>query len=52
MFQRLNITGVKGSGIGLALCKKIMQNHKGFIHASGVPGEGARFDIYIPQKPY
>jgi PAS domain S-box-containing protein len=48
LFQRLNISGVKGSGIGLAICKKIMQNHKGFIKATGKPGEGARFDIYIP----
>lgn len=49
LFQRLNISGVKGSGIGLALCKKIMQNHKGFIKATGHPGEGARFDIYLPR---
>jgi len=49
LFQRLNSSGVKGSGIGLAICKKIMQNHKGFIKASGVPGKGARFDIYIPK---
>lgn len=49
LFQRLNIAGVRGSGIGLAICKKIMQNHKGFIKASGRPGEGARFDIYIPR---
>ncbi|HYC28948.1 MAG TPA: ATP-binding protein, partial [Chitinophagaceae bacterium] len=49
LFQRLNTSGVKGSGIGLAICKKIMQNHKGFIKASGRPDEGARFDIYLPK---
>jgi len=49
IFQRLNnLPGAKGSGIGLAICKKIVQNHKGWIKASGKPDEGARFDIYIP----
>jgi signal transduction histidine kinase len=48
IFQRLNIHHVKGSGIGLAICKKIVQNHRGFIKATGKVNEGARFDIYIP----
>lgn len=49
IFQRLHgKTDTSGSGIGLAICKKIMQNHKGFIHATGSPGEGACFDFYLP----
>jgi PAS domain S-box len=49
IFQRLNnLPGTKGSGIGLAICKRIVQNHHGFIKASGVVNEGARFDIYLP----
>lgn len=49
IFQRLkNASTVAGSGIGLAICKKIVQNHNGFIHASGKPNEGARFSIYLP----
>ncbi|HEY0067888.1 MAG TPA: PAS domain S-box protein [Flavisolibacter sp.] len=49
VFQRLNnLPGAKGSGIGLAICKKIMQNHKGFIKATGRENTGACFDIYIP----
>ena len=49
IFQRLNnLPGTKGSGIGLAICKRIVQNHHGFINASGVVNEGARFDIYLP----
>ncbi|HYG39750.1 MAG TPA: PAS domain S-box protein [Cytophagales bacterium] len=47
LFQRLS-AGTKGSGIGLAICKKIVQNHKGYITAEGKPNEGARFDIYLP----
>jgi signal transduction histidine kinase len=49
IFQRLtNHSGTKGSGIGLAICKKIVQNHRGFIKATGSVNEGAKFDIYLP----
>lgn len=37
-----------GTGIGLAIVKKIVENHAGFITASGELGKGARFDIYFP----
>lgn len=37
-----------GTGVGLALCKKIMETHHGFITARGVPGEGATFYLYFP----
>lgn len=50
IFQRLLSKEKSGSGIGLALCKKIVQNHKGFISASAVMNEGARFDIYLPKS--
>jgi len=50
IFQRLaHPTGIAGSGIGLAICKKIVQNHNGFIIANGKRGEGASFDIYFPK---
>jgi two-component system CheB/CheR fusion protein len=49
VFQRLNPTEkYNGSGIGLAICKRIIENHDGFITATGKPNKGARFDIYIP----
>jgi PAS domain S-box-containing protein len=50
LFQRLH--GKKeypGTGIGLAICKKIVQNHGGMIDASGELGKGASFHIYLPQ---
>ncbi|GEP50280.1 histidine kinase [Flavobacterium noncentrifugens] len=40
----------KGSGVGLALCKKIMQNHGGTIIAEGRPDEGAVFTLFFPCK--
>jgi len=51
IFQRLNNSpAAEGTGIGLAICKKIVQNHHGFIQASGIENEGARFDIYFPNE--
>ncbi len=49
VFQRLHTQEeYKGTGIGLAICKRIIENHHGAIYASGKLNEGARFDIYIP----
>ena len=49
IFQRLHgKNDYPGTGIGLAICKKIVENHKGIITASGKPGEGAAFHIYLP----
>jgi signal transduction histidine kinase len=47
MFQRLS-SGYAGTGIGLALCKKIVENHKGSIQAQSQPGKGASFKIVLP----
>lgn len=49
IFQRLHgKMEYTGTGIGLAICRKIMDNHNGYIMAEGRPGEGARFHIYLP----
>jgi light-regulated signal transduction histidine kinase (bacteriophytochrome) len=49
LFQRFHSRfEYEGTGIGLAICKKIVQNHKGFISADGKPGLGATFAIYLP----
>jgi light-regulated signal transduction histidine kinase (bacteriophytochrome) len=49
VFQRLHsYESYKGTGIGLAICKRIVDNHNGLITASGKKGIGATFDIYIP----
>lgn len=50
LFQRLeNALDAKGSGVGLAICKKIAINHKGYIEAAGFPDQGARFSVYLPR---
>ena len=50
LFQRLHSRNeYSGTGIGLSICKKIIENHKGFITARGEPGIGATFTIYLPK---
>ncbi|MDD3723720.1 MAG: CHASE3 domain-containing protein [Lutibacter sp.] len=39
-----------GTGVGLSICKKIMENHHGFIFAKGKPNVGAIFTLYLPIK--
>lgn len=49
LFQRLHgKTEYQGTGIGLAICRKIVGLHNGFINADGTPGEGATFEVYLP----
>lgn len=50
IFQRLNHKKLyTGSGIGLALCKRIIENHHGTIRAFSTPGKGATFVVYLPE---
>lgn len=49
LFQRLHEKEqYEGTGIGLAICNKIVQNHRGIMIANGDPGVGSVFDLYFP----
>ncbi|MBC3789033.1 sensor histidine kinase [Spirosoma utsteinense] len=49
-FQRLHSDKqFSGSGIGLAICKRVVENHGGWITADSQPGEGATFRVYLPE---
>jgi PAS domain S-box-containing protein len=49
LFERLHQKDeYSGTGIGLAICKKIVQNHKGHIVAESEEGNGASFCVYLP----
>ena len=51
MFQRLHEREqYGGNGRGLALCRRIIENHNGKINFSSKPGEGTTFWIYLPKK--
>ena len=49
MFQRLHVPSqYTGTGMGLAICKKVLENHNGFIVAKSTPGAGSVFSCYFP----
>lgn len=53
IFHRLNGKAeYPGSGIGLAICKKIVEKHNGLVFAKGYPDQGATFTVILPEKQF
>jgi signal transduction histidine kinase len=53
VFKRLHsYHEFEGTGVGLSICKKIIEKHNGFIRADGKMNEGSVFWIALPEKPY
>ena len=51
VFKRLhNYQEFEGTGVGLAICKKIVEKHGGFIIAEGIVNEGSSFIMILPEK--
>jgi signal transduction histidine kinase len=48
-FQRLHSRSkYEGTGIGLSICRKIVDRHQGLLTAESQPGEGSRFIVILP----
>jgi len=53
VFKRLHsYHEFEGTGVGLSICKKIIEKHNGIIKADSTLNEGSAFWIALPEQPY
>jgi signal transduction histidine kinase len=50
IFRRADEGGIHGAGVGLAICRRIVERHGGMITATAEPGVGATFTIRLPRE--
>ncbi len=52
LFTRLNHKKRDGEGLGLAICRRIVNHHHGWIRAEGRVGQGATFEFLLKRRPF
>lgn len=50
LFTPFFTTKAKGTGLGLMSCKRIITNHRGGMRLMSAPGQGSRFELYLPTQ--
>jgi signal transduction histidine kinase len=51
LWTPLHTTRAKGIGLGLPICKRIVDAHEGNISVKSTPGKGTTFTVTLPIKP-
>jgi two-component system sensor histidine kinase HydH len=51
IFEPFFTTKARGTGLGMALCKRIIEEHSGMIHVESAPGKGTSVSITLPGTP-
>ena len=52
IFSRVHVGETDGDGLGLALCRRIVHHHQGWIRASSQPGQGSTFEFCIKEPRF
>jgi signal transduction histidine kinase len=50
IFDAFFSTKERGTGLGLAMVRQIVEGFGGRVEVSSLPGEGARFDVWLPRE--
>ncbi|MCM2265420.1 MAG: ATP-binding protein [Desulfuromonadales bacterium] len=50
IFTPYYTTKTKGNGLGLAICQKIVEDHRGFLKVTSTPGEGTEISVWLPLR--